>query len=239
MTNSPLENSKGTLSLTGSGEYLPDMDPVDTDLLARLGTSPRVVCLPTAAAPDGASIVKNWSRMGVDHFTRLGAQAEAVEVLTHKDADNPAFADKVRAANFVYLSGGKPDFLHKTLAGTATFNALNAVLEAGGVVAGCSAGAMIWGEKIPSFPTLVPLHDVFNYLPGSIIMPHFDEFGDRWGAALKLAMGERTILGIDGFTALVCHGGAYSVIGKNAVTVWDKKQKVRYTHGQTLTWGHK
>jgi len=237
MTKSPLENSKGTLALTGSGEYLLEMEPVDKFLLAKLGDTPKVVCLPTAAAPDGASIVGNWARMGVEHFTRLGAQAEAVNILSHKDADNPGFVDKIRAANFVYLSGGKPDYLHKTLAGTQAFAALNDVLMNGGVVAGCSAGAMIWGEKIPAFPTLVPLHDVFNYLPGSIIMPHFDEFGDRWGSALKLAMGDRTILGIDGLTALVCHGGTYSVAGKSAVTVWDKKQKVRYTDGQTVKWG--
>jgi cyanophycinase-like exopeptidase len=237
MTKSPLENSKGTLSLTGSGEYLPGMDPVDKMLLERVGTAPRVVCLPTAAAPDGASIVRNWARMGVEHFTKLGAQAESLDILTHKDANNPALADKLREANFVYLSGGKPEYLHEVLKGSLAFAALNDILSKGGVVAGCSAGAMIWGEKIPSFPTLIPLHDVFNYLPGSIIMPHFDEFGDRWGGALKLAMGERTILGIDGFTALVCQQGNYHVAGKSAVTVWDKKQKVRYTHGQSLTWG--
>lgn len=237
MTKSPLETSRGTLSLTGSGEYLPEMEPVDKMLLERVGAAPKVVCLPTAAAPDGATIVANWARMGVEHFTKLGAQTESINILTHKDADTTALADKVRAANFVYLSGGKPDYLYKTLANTETFKALNEVLNNGGVVAGCSAGAMIWGEKIPSFPTLVPLHDVFNYLPGSIIMPHFDEFGDRWGAALKLAMGERTILGIDGFTALVCQQGQYQVAGKSAVTVWNKKQRVRYTHGQSLSWG--
>ncbi len=236
MTTSPLETSKGTLSLTGSGEYLPEMDPVDRGLLERVGGAPRVVCLPTAAAPDGASVVTNWSKMGVEHFTRLGAQAEAVEILTHADANNPAWVDKIRAANFVYLSGGKPEYLYKTLEGTAAFGAIAQVLAEGGVVAGCSAGAMIWGEKIPSFPILLPLHKVFNYLPGSIIMPHFDEFGDRWGSALKLVMGEHTILGIDGFTALVCQGNAFSTIGKGGVTVWNKKQKVRYGDGQLVNW---
>ena len=226
----------GTLALTGSGEYLPNMEKVDRLLLDRVGGSPRVVCLSTAAAPDGPATVAHWNKLGVDHFSKLGAQVEAVQILTHADANNNAFVDKLRAANFVYLSGGKPDYLHKTLADTQAFAALNDLLQRGGVVAGCSAGAMIWGQKIPSFPTILPFRSVFNYLPGAIIMPHFDEFGDRWGSAIKLILGDSTILGIDGYTALVGHNGAYTSSGLGGVTVWDKKQKMRYTDGQTVTW---
>ncbi|MGQ0601494.1 MAG: Type 1 glutamine amidotransferase-like domain-containing protein, partial [Anaerolineales bacterium] len=166
----------GTLALVGSGEYLERMDPVDRLLLSRVSGEPRVVCLPTAAAQDGADVFADWARRGVAHFTRLGVFAEAVLVADRKDADHETFAEKIRAANFVYLSGGKPDYLHNTLKGSAAFIAITEVIERGGVVAGCSAGAMIWGEIIPNFPTLLPLKKVFNRLPNTVIVPHYDEF---------------------------------------------------------------
>ncbi|MBL8046963.1 MAG: hypothetical protein JNL09_10495, partial [Anaerolineales bacterium] len=70
----------GTLALIGSGEYLPKMDAVDAALLSRVPGKPRVVCLPTASAPDGASVFNRWAEQGVEHFSRLGAEAEAVLV---------------------------------------------------------------------------------------------------------------------------------------------------------------
>ncbi len=227
--------TNGTLAMVGSGEYLPGMDAVDTLLLEKVGDSPRVVCLPTAAGLEGAATIQRWSRMGVDHFSRLGAQAEAVEVIDRKSADDPANADKVRAANFVYLSGGDPTHLHKTLDGTKTWEAITSVLEQGGVVAGCSAGAMIWGERIPSWPSIIPWHNAFNYLPGTVIMPHYDEFGDNWGRLIKPLAGKSTLLGVDGYTALMYHDGQFSAQGSGGVTVWSR-HKSRYTNGQPVSW---
>ncbi|MBL8051352.1 MAG: hypothetical protein JNM46_09030, partial [Anaerolineales bacterium] len=78
----------GYIALLGSGEYLPVMDEVDKFLLANcgaIGRKPHVVCLPTAAGQEGDSSVNRWMKMGVDHFTRLGADVEAVPVI---DADS-------------------------------------------------------------------------------------------------------------------------------------------------------
>ena len=74
----------GLIALLGSGEYLPVMDDVDRHLLANCGASgrkPRVVCLPTAAGREGDASVSRWSNMGIDHFTRLGADVQAVPVI--------------------------------------------------------------------------------------------------------------------------------------------------------------
>lgn len=224
----------GTLALVGSGEYLPKMDAVDAALLSRVPGVPRVACLPTASALDGEAVFNRWAHQGVEHFARLGAQAEAVLVRDRASANDEALASKIHAANFVYLSGGKPDFLHQTLKDTATYAALMSVLERGGVVAGCSAGAMIWGEVIPNFPTMLPLKPVFNKLPYSIILPHYDEFGERWAGMLKMVIGNRLLVGIDGYTALVAHNGTHSVLGSGGVTVWNKASKQRYTHNQFI-----
>ncbi len=225
----------GTLALVGSGEYLPPMEPVDRLLLSRVGGEPRVVCLPTAAGTEGQESIAHWSTLGVEHFTRLGARAEAVEVIDRASANDEPLAARIRAANFVYLSGGKPDYLFKTLNGSAAWAAINGVLENGGVVAGCSAGAMIFGQQIPSFPTLWPFQSGFNFLPDVIIMPHFDEFGESaFVGLLKTMIGKTTLLGIDGDTALVRSDGRYEVAGMGGVTVWGRDGKVKYKTGDSL-----
>lgn len=227
----------GTLALVGSGEYLAPMEPVDRLLLARAPGEPRVVCLPTAAAPDGPAVAARWARMGVEHFTRLGAAAESLPVLDRASADDAALADRVGAANFVYLSGGKPDYLYATLKDTRTYRAVLGVLEGGGVVAGCSAGAMIWGGVIPRFRLITPFQPAFGLVPDTVILPHFDEFPGAFATAVHAVMGERTLVGIDGDTALVCSAGRYTAAGAGGVTVWDRRGRQRYTDGQAVPLG--
>ena len=228
----------GTLALIGSGEYLPPMNPVDEWLLGRLRGQARVVCLPSAAGQEGPERIGYWSRLGVDHFTRLGATAEAVEIVNRAGARDEALAARIRAANFVYLSGGDPDYLYQTLNGTPAWAAIEGVLAGGGVVAGCSAGAIIWSESYPSFPTLVPWRPAFNYLPGAVVLPHYDEFGDSAFVKLLRPLLPRhlTILGVEANTALVRYDGKHEVRGAGGVTVWNSKRKVRLTEGALLTW---
>ncbi len=226
----------GTLALVGSGEYLEPMEPVDRLLLNRVSGEPRVVCLPTAAGTEGPKMIAHWSQLGVDHFTKLGAKVEAVEVIDRATASDESLAAKIRAANFVYFSGGNPGYLFKTLNGSAAWAAITGVLENGGVVAGCSAGAMIFGEHIPSFPTLWPLQPAFNFLPGAVIMPHYDEFGGGLKQAVRTLVGKKTLLGIEGDTALVRHDDKYEVAGSGGVTVWNGKGKRRFTNGERVEW---
>jgi len=227
----------GTLALVGSGEYLPPMEPVDRFLLSRVQGEPRVVCLPTAAGLEGTERIGYWSRLGVEHFTRLGARAEAVEVIDRATANDETFAAHIRRANFVYLSGGKPDYLFKTLTGTPVWSAIVQVLENGGVVAGCSAGAMIFGEQYPSFPTMWPWQRAFNFLPGAIILPHYDEFGDGFGKFVRTMLPRgATLLGIEGNTALVSSDGKFEVSGSGGVTVWNRKQKKRFVEREAVRW---
>ena len=233
MTNTNGHLTSGTLALVGSGEYLPPMDPVDRQLLKRLGKPAKVVCLPTAAGNEGPQSVGYWSNLGVTHFTALGAEVRAVEILNREDALDERLAEQVREANFVYFSGGKPDYLYSCLAGTPTFEAVVGVLNAGGVVAGCSAGAMIWGERATPFPW----HKGFGYLPGAVIIPHFDEMSG-WvvDVVKKVLANDLTILGVEGNTALVCTAEGYVVSGSGGVMVWNHHQKQRHTDGQSVTW---
>ena len=222
------------LALVGSGEYLPPMEAVDRYLLGQLTSEPQVICLPTAAGTEGLERITYWMELGKSHFSSLGVEVESLPVVDQASANDPAFAERIRQANFIYLSGGKPDYLYRTLANSLAWRAIQEVLEKGGILAGCSAGAMIMGEFIPGFPGLKP---AFGLIPGVVIMPHFDEIPGAMVSALQLLVGEkRALLGIEGNTALVGADESYQVVGSGGVVVWNKREKRRYTHGQPVSW---
>lgn len=224
---------KRLIALVGSGEYLPAMELVDRNLLARLTEPARVVCLPTAAGTEGPERIDYWARLGVDHFQRLGVAAQTVPVIDRASADNADFAAIVASASFVYLSGGKPDYLYQSLAGSAVWAAIETMLARGGILAGCSAGAMILGEKFFGFPGW---RQGFGYVPGATIIPHFDEIPALMVQSMRLFAGDMTVLGIDGNTALVHHSDGYEVVGAGGITVWNKAGKIRYTQGLLPGW---
>ena len=205
------------------------MESVDRALLSLAPGPPRVVCLPTAAGTEGPERIAYWMQLGVDHFTGLNVQVASLPVVDRTSADDPALAEAVAAANFVYLSGGRPDYLYRTLSGTRVWAAIEAVLARGGLLAGCSAGAMVLGERFFGFPGWKP---GFNFLPGMTIIPHFDEIPAAMLTPARLLLGhELVILGIDGNTALVKDGEAFTVLGSGGVTVWGREGKKRYTAG--------
>ena len=230
----------GTLALVGAGEFLETMSGVDRQLLERAGGH-KVAILPTASAPDGADVPERWIKLGVDHFTQLGAQVEGLLALDRAACDDAANADRVRAANLIYFSGGKPDYLRRTLDGTAVWAAVQQVFDRGGVIAGCSAGAMILGSHVPEFslkagvPWINRWHESFALVPGAIVVPHYNEFPE---VMVSLMFGRRPsgtyVIGIDGNTALVGFNHAWQVLGAGRVTVREGRDKQRYTAGQSV-----
>jgi cyanophycinase len=231
----------GIVALLGSGEYLDVMNDVDRRLLAETGkSSPRVACLPTAAGQEGPTSIERWSRMGVEHFTQLGATVEAVPVVDRASADDPKWADAIRAADLIYFSGGDPGYLHRTLAGSLAWQAVEDARARGAVFAGCSAGAMIVGQYLPDRFSLN-----FNFAPGfgwlshCLLLPHFDRLPFR--ALLlpmvrrKLADGQYT-LGIDENTALVGRvGGEWDVMGASRVSISTRRETHTFPAGSRLT----
>ena len=218
-----------TLALVGSGEYLPPMQPVDRVLLARVGTTPRVVCLPTAAGRDGPDRVADRARLGVAHFRQLGVAVETLPLLTRADAHDPALVEAIARANFIYLSGGRPAYLQATLAGTPAWAAVQRVLDDGGLLAGCSAGAMIQGARFPGFPRW---RAGFGLLPGVTVLPHYDEVPSAVARLVRmLAPRDLALVGVDGDTALVVDGNRADVVGNGAVTIWRGTMRTRVGAG--------
>jgi cyanophycinase len=219
------------LALVGSGEYLPPMEPVDRTLLGRLPAPARVVCLPTAAGTEGPERIAYWSRLGEEHFTRLEAPVRSLPVIDRASANDPALARAIAEANFVYLSGGKPTYLYQTLEGSLAWESIRAVLKSGGLLAGCSAGAMIMGEAFFGF-TSQARNPGFRLLPGATVIPHYDEIPEWVIAPVRgWISGGLTLVGIEANTALFCRADKMEVLGSGGVTVWNKGGKKRYPPG--------
>lgn len=222
---------QGIVALVGSGEFLPASEPLDRQLLDWLDAPARVVVLPTASAPDGPGVPVRWARMGVAHFTRLGALVEPVMLLTRADAGSPALAARIAAANFIYLSGGKPGYLIDTLRDTACWQSIVAVHAAGGVVAGCSAGAMALAGRLVGLPLLARSRPALGLVPDLAVIPHFDEL-PRWLSGLgRLAARGVPVAGIEGATALVIQGNEWRVAGRGSVTLFTSKLRPRRVSG--------
>jgi cyanophycinase len=226
--------TSGTIALIGSGEFLPPIQPLDQQLREHIQGTPRVVVLPTASAPDGPGVPERWAKMGVEHFGLLGIAVEPVMVLTREDAQRQGLAEHITRANWVYFSGGKPRYLLETLRGTLVWEAVTQVYRNGGVIAGCSAGAMIMGGALLDFPNLWRTLPALALAPRLIVIPHFDEIPKVMLNILKPPTGKMTLVGIDGSTALVSHQERWTVYGKGGVTVFQGKKPVRYTQGEQV-----
>lgn len=220
------------IALVGSGEYLPPIEPLDRRLLELLGAAPRVVCLPTAAGSEGPARIRYWCDLGIEHFTHLGVPVKAPVVIDPPSANDPALAAMIRAGNFIYLSGGSPDYLFKTLLNSLAWQAIREVLNDGGLLVGCSAGAMVLGERIPAFPTW---RRTFNLLHGAVVVPHFDELPSHWHRVMKTFVGRgSTLVGIEASTALIKNGERCVAAGTGGVTIWNQGLKQRFTDGQEI-----
>lgn len=236
----------GLIALLGSGEYLPVMNEVDAYLLANCGAdgrTPRVVCLPTAAGEEGDASVNRWMKMGVDHFTRLGADVQAVPVTDSRSANDLNHAAVVEDADLIYFSGGNPMYLYQTMKDSLVWSAAQKVWGRGGVYAGCSAGAMILGREVPDFRMLGTRSlPVFGLVPAAVIIPHFDAvpifFKPLVGTSRKRLHEGEVMIGIDEDTAIVGKlGGEWSVMGQAKAHIFSKDESRSYSAGEKFSLG--
>lgn len=236
----------GVIALLGSGEYLSVMDDVDAYLLANCGANgrkPRVVCLPTAAGREGDASVTRWSRMGVEHFTRLGADVRAVPVIDADSANEQNHASAVEEADVVYFSGGSPAYLHQTMKDSLVWKSALKVWERGGVYAGCSAGAMILAKEIPDFRAMgLRSISAFGLIPAAFVMPHFDAiplFGKPLVATLRKRLSEdEVMIGVDENTAIVGKlNEEWTVLGEASAHIFTRDENKSYAAGENFSLG--
>lgn len=230
----------GPVALVGAGEFLPAMAEFDRELLQATGRSrPRVAIVPTASFPDGEPVFARWGALGREHFEALGAEVEEVLLRDRRDADDEAHAQALGEADLVYFSGGKPGHLRGALDGTRAWRAVMAAHGRGAVLAGCSAGAMVFGARQLggrlSVPGLARWEQGLGLCPGLGVIPHYDAIPEPAAAlfALRAPKG-LVVLGIDEETGAIGRDGSWQVRGRGRVTVWRGRQRERLRHGATF-----
>jgi len=224
--------------LLGSGEFEPWVGSAETAALSGAGGDGTAVVLATASAPEGEATFGRWNGMGLGHYESLGLAVRALPVRTRQDAELAAHAAVVSQASLIFFSGGNPEYLARTLEGSALWQAVLQALEGGAVYGGCSAGAMVAGAAQQSGPA----RGRFRFSGGLGLCPR-DVFGVHWDSTfmklLRPAVIRRVpagcrLIGIAERTAILTEGRGWRVFGDGAVEVRDGLIRRSYRAGEVI-----
>jgi len=229
----------GILALVGSGEYLPVMAELESSLI-QSGPSLRYVQLATAAGQESVERLRYWERIGKEQADRVGAQQVFLPIFNRDDAMRIDYAEQIKGAGLIYLSGGDPHYLAQTLFGTPVWEAIIASWNSGTSLAGCSAGAMAFGPDIPHFRKMKESDEIgLGLLPNIRVVPHYNKFF-KWipeGAVqlfLQAPEGVR-IVGIDEGTAIVTKNlKVWSIYGDGSVHLLNGNNAGKYQSGSEI-----
>jgi cyanophycinase len=201
----------GALALAGSGEYLPVMQSLEQSLLNNAierGKNNTYIQIPTAAGQESEDRLSFWKTLGAQQAERLNTQQVFLPIYTREDAMNEDFANQIKDAGLIYLSGGDPGYLARTLINTPVWSAIESTWNSGSSLAGCSAGAMAMGKHVPNF--FRPKEDGtdgFGIIGEIRTIPHYNKFfgwiPDAAARKLLTAPEGTSVIGIDESTALV------------------------------------
>jgi cyanophycinase len=228
----------GIFALAGGDEFRKAYEGPDQKLLALLpiGVGP-IVIVPTAAAREGPErAVIN----GLRHFRALTPTipVEGALVVDAATANEPGLVGQIRAAGLVYLTGGDPWHLAQSLRGSAALEALKAVLERGGMVAGSSAGAMALCQWMRGRGS--GWQEGLGLVPGIAVLPHHGDAPGNRQATRGTLPAEVVALGIP--TGVTCVGqqsttpaapaGQWRVFGARPVTIYRASGVTQAREGQ-------
>ncbi len=222
----------GHILLAGGAEFGGRM--ADPDLRAielAGGMDARISIIPTAAAPDHNH--ERAGRNGVRWFESLGARnVAALPLIDRASADSPTVVAALRDSRLIYMLGGFPHYLGQTLLGSAAWQAIVAAHQAGAVVGGSSAGAMVLCQHYYN-PESSQVLEGLGMLPNTCVLPHHNTFGKGWAARLAELLPDSVLLGIDERTAMLDDGAgsAWRVYGQGAVTLYRDGRPTVYASG--------
>ncbi|MEA2683922.1 MAG: cyanophycinase [Chloroflexota bacterium] len=212
----------GILGILGGNEMGAACRPFDDALLDAAGHPASVAVVPAAVVQNGS--VPKAMAQARKYFGALGLEVRHVELHRRSDASSAAVVGALRESSLTYLLGGDPGYLLETLRATPAWGAIGEALAAGGALAGSSAGAMVMAETLllrsrnPS-PRARHGKDALDILPGTVVIPHLNNFGDAWLESARREAGGRDILGLDEATGLVYSGG-WTAHGPGVVKLW-------------------
>jgi cyanophycinase len=199
----------GALALVGSGEYSPQMQEFEGELLhlaISRGKKNSFVQIPTASSHEGSASRDKWQRLGREQAERIGSQRVYLPIHEREDAFNQEFVDAIAGAGLIYFSGGDPHRIADVFKGSPAWEAIVTAWESGSSLAGCSAGAMAFGGTIMGIRR--SHHSAgLGIVPGIEVIPHYDKMlgwlPERVTAFVLRPDATTALIGIDENTALV------------------------------------
>ena len=199
----------GALALVGSGEYSPQMQEFESELLhlaISRGKKNSFVQIPTASSHEGSASRDKWQRLGREQAERIGSEWVYLPIHEREDAFNQEFVDAIAGAGLIYFSGGDPHRIADVFKGSRAWEAIVTAWESGSSLAGCSAGAMAFGGTIMGIRR--SHHSAgLGIVPGIEVIPHYDKMlgwlPERVTAFVLRPDATTALIGIDENTALV------------------------------------
>ena len=198
----------------------------------------------TTASSNPRRAAAAWQR----DFASVGVPNVEFPIVDSREAANdPATADRVRAAAGIFLGGGDQVHLIATLSGTLVGTAIRDAYLAGAVVGGTSAGAAALTETTMAGGEMDEEgNEVEMYIgPGlgllcfnAMIDTHFAQRRRLHRLFVAIAGYPQLLgLGIDEDTGLVVHGSTGEVVGKGGVTFVDGRDTVRFDNASQVKKG--
>lgn len=225
----------GYLLLQGGAEFSGLMKVSDLRALELAGgPDAKVSIIPAAAAPDNNHDNAGWN--GHRWFQSLGAvNVSVLPLIDDVSASDPPLVSELAKSRLIYLLGGFPGYLAKTLRSSAGWAAIESVLHGRAVLAGSSAGAMVMCEFFYD-PDAQRVVNGLGLLTNTCILPHHDTFGRHWAAKLQKDLPHATLIGIDEQTGAIndAPDGGWQVYGRGAVTLYRHKRIQSFRSGDSF-----
>jgi cyanophycinase len=228
----------GYLLLEGGAEFGGQMAEPDLRAMELAGGPDALICIiPTAAAPDNNA--QRAGNNGVRWFRSLGAKhVELLPLVDKASANDPHIADRISQSRLIYMLGGFTGYLGETLKGSASWQAMLRAYEAGAVIAGSSAGAMVMCQYYFD-PAKGQVVEGLELVPNACVLPHHNTFGKGWAPRLSKLLPDAVLLGIDERTGMLDDGDegrkvGWHVYGQGAVTLYRRGQSKVYRTGESF-----
>jgi cyanophycinase len=204
-----MKQGAGVLALVGSGEYSPQMQEFESELLHRAisrGKKNRFIQIPTASSHEGSASREKWQRLGKAQAERIGSEWVYLPIHEREDAFNEMLVEHISEAGLIYFSGGDPHRVAEVFTNSPVWEAIVSAWHGGSSLAGCSAGAMAFGGTIMGIRR--SHHSVgLGIVPALEVIPHYDKMlgwlPERVTAFVLRPNADTTLIGIDENTALV------------------------------------
>ncbi len=225
----------GYILLAGGAEFGDRMAEPDLRAIELSGGfDARISIIPAAAAPDNNH--QRAGQNGINWFEQLGAvDVRALPLIDRGSADDPAVVEALKSSRLIYLLGGFPRHLEQSLAGSKSWQAILSAHQAGAVIAGSSAGAMILCETYYD-PHTKKAFKGLGLIPGACVLPHHDTFGQNWAPELSRQLPDAILIGIDEQSGMLNDGpqGRWQVYGAGGVTLYQNDRRKQFVTGITF-----